>query len=73
MVQLINLDCKVCCRHDCKEFIVNDQRNLLREGKGRERGRGGVPRMSRNGESKLKVLRELGVDRVGVESHCYVT
>jgi hypothetical protein len=29
--------------------------------------------MSRNGESKLKVLRELGVDRVGLESHCYVT
>ncbi len=29
--------------------------------------------MSRNGESKLKVLKELRVDRFGVESHCYVT
>ncbi len=62
------MDCKVCCKHDCKEFIVNNQRNLLRE-----RGGGGMLRMSRNGESKLKVLRELGGDRVGVESHCYVT
>jgi hypothetical protein len=29
--------------------------------------------MSRNAESKLKVLKELRVDRFGVESHCYVT
>jgi len=29
-------------------------------------------RMSRIGDSKLKVLKELGVDRIGVESHCYV-